>query len=43
MDSTKNFVEEIHEQQESSKKGSKKKDSENGGHKLPGKQHGTTK
>ncbi|URN95462.1 MAG: DUF4023 family protein [Candidatus Pristimantibacillus lignocellulolyticus] len=43
MDSTKDFVEKIHEQQESNNKGSKKKDAENGGHKLPGKQHGTNK
>lgn len=43
MDSTHDFVESIHEQQENSRKGSKHKDKENGGHKLPGKQHSTNK
>lgn len=43
MDSTQDFVKAVHEQQESNKKSKNQKDQENGGHKLPGKQHSTNK
>lgn len=43
MDNTKNFVKEVHDQQESNNKSNERNGKENSGHKLPGKQHSTNK
>lgn len=43
MDSTQNFVKDLHEQQARNNKSKQKNSKENSGHKLPGKQHSTNK